>query len=461
MMRARLLAVLAVLAALAACGAEQTARDICEEGLCAAGTPTFADGVESFTRAEVQAVAITADEPPWFAGTYNADFTIADERFGDDFNYYDPFLARTGVRRLAPLVINDPGLYPQRVVSIVPDLEDGARIFSVGEQSDTSHRVAISWFDRAGMVVMRETIALLDDARPFGGASVAIDTHGWPIVAVSGTRVDFDGDVHDGARSMIVRLGQGLRRDVLLDLAGVDVVDIAIDDDVLAIAGSYTGAPTLAEGSATWPACADPEPCGFIAAVALSSGLVHWVQPIHAPGGAKVDAVAAHASLVVGLASTATSAATDPPLGTGVLPAYLLTLDGTATGGPVLLDQTILADTDATIGGRDVAIADGGAIVVALAYTGTVFVGSSPTTFATIEPDIYASVVAELGTDLIWQWELFLESTNMNVQTVAVQDDQVAFGGMYRGRFELLNPLNVELPGEASQDNGFVLEVHR
>jgi hypothetical protein len=453
-----------LLAVLAACGAEQSARDICEEGSCAAGTPTFADSVASPTRAEVQAVAITADEPPWFAGTYNDEFTIASDTWMDTVGYYDPFLARTGVRRLEPLVVNDPASYPQHVAGILPDLEDGARVFSIGEQEDTRHRFDLAWFDRGGQLVVRDTIALLDDARPFGGAAIAMDDHGWPIVAVSGTRVDLDGEIHDGVRSMIMRLGQGQRRDVLLDLAGVDVVDMAVDDDVLALGGTYTGAPVLADGSAPWPACTDPDPCGFVAAVALSNGLVLWVQPIHAPGGATVHAVAAHASLVVAMASTTTSPATDPPLGTGAIPAYLLTLVATPdppTGQPVLLDQTILADTGTTVGGRDVAIADGGAVVVALAYNGNVLIGSDPQPFNSAEPDTFGSVIAELGTDLIWQWEIFLQDQNISVQTVAVQGDQVAFGGLYRGTFGLTNPLNVELPATTERDNGFVLEVHR
>jgi hypothetical protein len=457
----RLACALAVLAVLAACGGEQTARDLCDEGACAPGTLIFGDGVESFSRAEVQAVALSGDDPPWFAGTFNSDFSIAGESFTAEAPYYDPFLARTGARRLEPLVISEPADYPLRVVGILPDLEDGARSFSVGKPANMQARVAMSWFDRGGHAIVQDTIALIDDARPFGGASVAMDAHGWPIVAVSGTGIDLGGQRHEGARAMIVRLGQDQRRDVLVDLEGVDVYDLAVDNDVLAIAGSYTGAPALADGSATWPACSDPEPCGFIAAFALSSGLVHWVQPIHAPGGATVTAVAAHASLVVGMASTATSAATDPPLGTGAIPAYLMTLDGTATGEPVLLDQSIVADTGTVIGGRDVAIADGGAVVVAFAYNGSALVGSSPVSFDSAEPDTYGSVVAELGTDLIWQWAIFLQDQNVDVQTVAVDGDQVAFGGLYRGAIGIVNQLGVELPGPTDHDNGFVLEVHR
>lgn len=457
--------VLVLAAGVAACSPQQSARDICEEGLCAQGTPTFGESVETDTRAEVQAVAITPDEPPWFAGAYNRGFTIADESWGaDDASFNDTFVARTGVRRLAPLVVNNPATYPMRVVGIVPDFEDGVRTFTIGPEG-VRQRFDVVWFDRRGSAVWRSTVALVDSAGALGGAAVTTDVHGWPIVAVSGTRITLDTTDYDGTHAMIMRLGQGMRREILIDLGGVDIADLAIDGDLLALGGQYTGAPTLAEGSAPWPACTDPEPCGFIAVMALSSGLVHWVQPIHAPGGAAVHDVAAGSGIVVGMASTATSAATDPPLGTGAIPAYLLTLEGPGADGlPLLLDQTILADTGTEIGGRDVAVADGGNVVISLAYKGSVLVGTNPPAFSDPDANTYASVIAELGTDLIWQWRLFLSSFNIRVTALAVKGDQVVFGGHYRGGFLFLEPVLAELPPDTLQndpEHGFVLEVHR
>ncbi|MBZ0234255.1 MAG: hypothetical protein K8M05_18135, partial [Deltaproteobacteria bacterium] len=134
---------------------------------------------------------------------------------------------------------------------------------------------------------------------------------------------------------------------------------------------------------------------------------------------------------------------------------------GGSSGQPVLLDQTILAEAGTTIGARDLAIADDGAVIIALAYRGdAVFVGSQPPSYMRAD-DSYASVVAELGTDLIWQWRIFLLDLNMEVKTVATRGDQVAVGGTYRGAFSLFNPLEVTMPAPTDIDNGFVLELHR
>ncbi|MBZ0230881.1 MAG: hypothetical protein K8M05_00895, partial [Deltaproteobacteria bacterium] len=274
-----------VLAGVAACGVEQTGRDLCDEGLCAAGTLTFGAQAASFTRSTVEAVAITPDEPPWFAGTFDSDLTIDDGSIPwDGAGYRDPFLARTGVRDLAPLVIDGSAGYPQRVVGVVPDAEDGALVFTIGQQEDTRHRYTAAWYQRSGRLVVSDTVALLDAAGPLGGASVTIDARGWPIVAASGTNVDLDGVMHLGEWAIVMRLGQGLRPEIVVWLMDVEIADVAVDDDLLAIAGSYRGAPVVPEGSAPWPACADPEPCGFVAAIELSNGVVRWVQPIRAPG---------------------------------------------------------------------------------------------------------------------------------------------------------------------------------
>lgn len=449
------------MAGTAACSGAETARVQCDDGPCAAGTVTFAAEVASLTGARVEAVAITPEEPPWFAGTFDADARIAAVPLSwDEVGYLDPFLARTGVDELPPLVVDNSAGYPQRVVGVVPDAEDGALVLTIGPQGDGRHRFEAAWFDRGGRLVVRDTVALLDDVGPLGGAAVATDARGWPIVAASGTNVDVDEVLQGGEGAIVMRLGQGLRQEILIWLLGVDIADVAVDDDLLVIAGSYVAQPGVPDGSAPWPACPDPDPCGFVAAVALSSGLVHWVQPLRATGGATVHAVAVGSGQVVAMASTA-GPAIDPPLGAGALPAYLITLDAVGQSGqPILLDQTILAEAGTTIGGRELAIADDGAVVIALGYRGDVLVGSQPVPYDRAD-ETFASVVAELGTDLIWQWQLFLADQNVNVLAVATRGDQVAFGGVYRGTLAPPNPLQVALPAPTEVDNGFVLELHR
>ena len=464
----------ALLGAIAAgCGVDQTGRDVCDEGQCAAGTLTFGVRVESQIRSSVGAVAIIPDEPPWFAGTHDSLASISGLSLeGDASGDEDPFIARTGVRGLEPLAVNLLGGYPAPVVGIVPDSEDGALLFAIGEQLDARLRLEASWVDRDGDLdelghyrpFLRQPIAFIDAAGAFGGAAATSDARGWPIVAVSGTRIaiveEGEEEVHEGARAMVLRLGQGLRPEILLDLPGIDIADVDADGDLVAIAGSYTGAPTPPDGSAPWPACTDPDPCGFIAAIDLPTGLVRWVQAIHAPGGAAVHVVGTDAAVVVGMASAA-GAPTDPALGTGAIPAYLVSLTAAGSSGqPELLDQTILADTGAVVSGRDLDVADDGGVVVAFGYRGSVLVGSDPPSYNG-EPDTYAGVIAELGTDLNWQWRLFVQMQSVDMRTVAVKGDQVAFGGVYRGAFSLLNPLEVTLPEPAEVDNGFVLEVHR
>lgn len=462
----RRLLLLLVGGALVACSGDQSARDLCDEGLCASGTLTWTVRAESLFDSSITAVAITPDEPPWFAGTWRYDLHVAErntETFGGDdgVGIDDAFLARTGVRRLETLGAGMQAAYPLRVAGIVPDTEDGAILFAIGQQEDTRHRLEAKWVDRTGQEVVRRTLALLDAAGAFGGAAVTTDGRGWPIIAISGTTIRLDGDIHAGPRGMVFRLGQGLARETLIDVAGIDIAHIDVEGDLVAIGGTYTGAPPMPSGAPAWAECPGPEPCGFVAAFELSTSLFLWVQPIHATGGAAVHAVGIGGGQVVAMASAA-GAPIEPPLGTAALPAYLIALDAAGiAGAPAVVDQTVLAEDGTEMGGRHLDVTETGRVIVALSFRGRVLVGDQPLDYSG-EAGTYASVVAELGTDLLWQWELFLSNETVVLNDVAVWGDQVAIGGSYRGFFSIVSLQGVPLPTESPvEDNGFAMEIYR
>jgi hypothetical protein len=453
---------LALLAApVLACAPEQTQRDLCDEGLCDPGTLTWAVRAESFDVTTVDAVAVTPDEPPWFGGAWNGNIIIDDTQIpnGDFVGGYDGFLARTGVRLLTTLVSSMNASYGLRIEGLVPDPEDGAMLFAIGQQEDTRFRFEAAWYDRAGQEARRGTIAVLDSAGSLGGAAVAVDARGWPLVATSGVRIVVNDTTYEGSRAMILRVGQGLVPEILVHILNVDIADLAVAGDVVAIAGRYQGTPTPPEGSAPWPACTDPEPCGFVAALHLSTGLVTWVQPIRAPGGAVAHAVGIGGRQVVAMAS-AEGAPIDPPLGTGAIPAYLIALDADGNAGaPAVVDQTILAEAGTVIDSRDLVVTPSGEVIVALGFRGTVLV-DRPRTFDV--PDNFAGVVAELGTDLLWDWSYFITASTAVAKTLAVDGDQLAVGGWYEGTLVIEGDSSVPLPSPSIDVvNGFALELHR
>ncbi|HUQ01333.1 MAG TPA: hypothetical protein VM261_02505 [Kofleriaceae bacterium] len=460
--------VLAALGFAAACSPEQSVRDLCDEGLCAPGTLTWAVRAESVGDSTADAVAITPDEPPWFAGAYGQTLEVAErdtEHFGgwDSVGEHDAYLARTGVRRLDTQGAFMNAAYFLRVVGIVPDFEDGAILFAIGQQEDLRERFEASWIDRTGAAT-RRTIALLDDPGGFGGAKVTADDRGWPIVAVSGTRVDLDGVIHDGARSMIFRLGQGLARQPLADLTGVDISDLDVDGDVVALSGTYTGAPMPPEGSAPWPACADAMPCGFIAAFELGTGRFLWVQPVRSMDGALVHAVGLGGGQVVAMASVV-GFPSEPNLGVGDVPLYLITLDAAGNAGaPAVVDQTIVAGNGVVIAGRDLAVTPAGAVVVAFSFRGAVMLDVER---EFQDPDDYMGVVAELGTDLLWKWSYEIRAQGdigvgtVDLSTIAVRGDQVAVGGAYLGAIQLGVSVDVAQLTPAGRPNGVAIEFHR
>ncbi len=459
---------MALLVAAACGGVDQTGRDLCDEGLCAPGTLTWAARAQvDFGASTVEAVANTTDEPPWFAGTFDYDVTLDTVTMPwDAVGTGDPFVARLGALRLGNWAIDAPAAYPVRVFGIQPDPEDGVMLFVTGQQSDTRQRLEVVWFDRDRMTIARETLALLDAPGALGGAAVVRDARGWPVVAISGTRINLDGAIHDGVRAMVIRLGQGFERQVLVELSGVELSDLDVEGELLVISGRYLGQPgnAIGEPFAGWPACADPDPCGFVAGFDAGIGELRWVQPIHAPGGAQVDRVAAGGGFVVAMASAA-GAPTEPALGTGPLPAYLMTLEITGDAQPFLFDQTVLAEAGTEIGSRDLDVASDGDAIIALSYNGTALVGTQPLVGGA-EPGNFESVVAELGTDLLWHWVATFERSQaletVMVGAVAVDGDQVAVGGSYRGNIVLANGLGVPTPAVSSEFvNGFALELHR
>jgi hypothetical protein len=476
---------LVVLALVAACSPEQNARDVCDEGGCAPGTLTWAMNAASFNEAAVTKVAITPDEPPWFAGFWSTYLQVA-ERDNEDIQIgpwdeaaeHDAFVARTGVRRLDTVAASIVDSYWLRVVGLVPDPEDGAMVFTIGQRQDTRHQLDVSWFDRTGAEINddpltmpnkeRYTFAVLDSAGA-RGAAVTVDDHGWPIVALSGTRIVVttpDPDVasltYEGTRATVFRVGQGFEPEELMNVEGVDITDIAVLDDVMAIGGTYTGAPAPPAGSASWPACSDSAPCGFVAAYDLRTRAVTWVQPIHAtgtePGGAIVRAIGVGGAQVTALVS-APNVPIDPPLGAGPLPAYLMTLaaDGVA-GAPAILDQTILAEAGAEIGDADIALTPSGEVILGLTFRGTVLVGPQAMNNTGAE---MSSVVAELGNDLNWAWTWRVFADRSIVSTVEVRGDQVAVGGQYLGQLETGGTLQVAPVPVTAAPNGFALEFHR
>jgi hypothetical protein len=466
---------LAFAAAAAACSPEQSVRDLCDEGLCASGTLTWAVRAESVGDSTVDAVAITPDEPPWFAGTYGRTVLVAERDLDsicgdppiecgwDGAEEHDAYVARTGVRRLDTQggVMKAP--YALNVAGIVPDFEEGANLFASGPQVDGRELVESSRIDRNGGAT-RQTLALLTDPGAFGGTEVTADDRGWPIVALSGGTIRLDDVDHPGPRAMIYRLGQGYMRQPLADLAGVDVSDLDADGDVLAVSGTYTGAPELPQGSAPWPACADATPCGFIAAMDLGTGRFRWVQPVRSSGGALVHAVGIGGGLVVGMASVV-GFASEPNLGTGDIPLYLITLDAAGNAGaPAVVDQTIVAGNGVTVGGRDLAVTSTGAVVVAFSFRGTLMLDTER---SFQDPDDFMGVVAELGTDLLWRWSYQITATGdigvgtVDLSTIAVRGDQVAVGGVYLGAIELGVAVDVAQLTPAGRPSGVAIEFHR
>lgn len=476
---------LVFLVLLAACSPDQSARDICDEGGCAPGTLTWAMSAASVDEAAVSKVAITPDEPPWFAGWWTGNLVIAeldnqDLRIGpwDMMAPHDAFVARTGARRLDTVAASIRATYELRPVGLVPDVEDGAMVFTIGQRQDLRHQLDVSWIDRAGAEINddpetladkeRYTVAILDAAGA-QGAAVAVDDRGWPIVAISGTSIVVttpapeEADLtFDGTRATVFRLGQGFEPQELANFEGVDITDIAVLGDVVALGGTYTGAPTPPDGSAPWPACADAAPCGFVAAFELSTGLVLWVQPIHAtgaePGGAVVRAIGVGGGQVTALVS-APNVPIDPPLGTGALPAYLMTFDaGGVAGSPAIVDQTILAEAGAEIGDADIAVTPFGDVILGLTFRGTVLVGPQAMTNNGAE---MSSVVAELGNDLNWAWTWRIFADRSIVSSVEVTGDQVAVGGQYLGNLETSGVLQIAPIPATTSPNGFALEFHR
>ncbi len=464
-------AVAMTVAAAACTAAGEQPGDLCDQVQCALGTPVWAVRAESPVPqripsarrrrpgSAVEAVAISAGDPPWFAGSYDSQLTVGDASTAgwQSAELGAAFVARTGGRRLDTWLADARAPYLVRVVGLLPDHEDGALSLVVGQHGqDPRHRIEAVWFDRGARQARRETIALIDSAAALGGVAVAADAHGWPIVALSGTRIDLGGTISDGVHAIVFRLGQGLERELLVDLPGVDIADLDVDGDLVAIGGSYRDQPP------GWPACLAS--CGFVAALDAGSGAMRWVQVIRASGGAAVHAVGVGGGQVVAMASAA-DAPTEPALGTGALPAYLLTLDAAGDGGlPLLLDQTVLAEAGTEIAGRDLDVAADGAVVIALAFRGTALVGSQPIVADDADGD-HESVVAELGTDLIWQWVAHLRgedfNTTVRVAAVAVVGDRVAFGGSYRGGLLLTTPLGVPMPAYSDQLNGFAIELVR
>lgn len=448
------------LAALAGCGITGGERDLCDEGLCAPGTLTWAGTAASLVGSTVDAVAPVAGEPPWFAGRYDESVSIPGRHLNfDGVGVSDVYAARLDVERLAPWLTVVLAAYPVRAAAILPDPEDGVIVLVIGQQEDTRHRVEAVWLDRRYDEVARAPVALLDDAGAGGGVAADRDGRGWPIVAVSGTRVDLDGALHDGPRAMVFRLGQGLRRELLADLPGVDLADLRVDGDALAIGGSYL------DGPAGWPACAGPDRCGFVAVLELATGATRWIQPVRAPGGAAVHAVGVGGFQVAALASAA-GAPTEPALGAAPVPAYVLGLLTSGDAGePFLLDQTVLAADGTDVAGGDLEVTADGSIVVGLAFRGTALVGNQP--LEVNAPDgAHASVVGEISPEGNWQWALPLGRADLvtgtvRLSTLAVLGTRVVVGGVVQGGLAVSDPRAVGLPPASAVPNGFALELVR
>lgn len=458
--RAALAAAAATIVAAACAGDGTETRDRCPG--CAPGSLVWSHLARSDNDARVSGVLISPGEPPWFAGSYTQNLTIGGRRIGgaDLTPVSDPFAARVDVAN-APDPYIGVGLGTPRVsvAGIVSDREEGVVAIVAGVIGEGGNGIVQAvTLDHAQQQVRRVELATLSEPPATGTTAVmAPDPHGWPIVAISGSDIDADGDgTVPGPRAVVMRVGQGWNREPLYTQAGIEILAVAAADAAtIVIAGRYTGTPP------SWPACTEAW-CGFVAALdgsAPGGDTLRWRRVIRATGTAEVRAITASpAGDVIALVEQ-TGDPVEPTLGGAPASLYLAYLD--AAGADRM--QQVLATAPVTLGGvRALALTEDGTVIAALALAvtadGALTLAGMPFA-AEGEPDTHDVVVAEIDAVDGARWMVPVRGADVLVGSLAVDRAQIALGGWFEGPLSV--PTRALFEDTTPIVQGYALELTR